>query len=170
MLAIVVTLGSYLAGLQWLISPPDPWQPNPKIAQSNAQHISAKKRMPAIVKPAPASVASEPVALIEPDAKPPSVERPIFIQTSNNDTTRPTMQRAVQAARPAAKPAHTVRREVSATKTKPIHRKQVERNTSRKLKLMVLRTYERSDGKRFTRLLSLNSVRNTLAFQSDDQW
>jgi len=33
---------------------------------------------------------------------------------------------------------------------------------------MVLRTYERSDGMRFTRLLPLNSARNAMAFQPDD--
>jgi hypothetical protein len=169
MLAIVVTLGGYLAGLHWLISPPDPWQPNPKIAQSSARQFDVKKRMPAIAKPAQANVASELVALTEPDAKSASVETPIFVQTSSNETVRPTIQRAVQAARPVAEAAHIVRREVPATKTKPIHRKRVERNTSRKLELMVLRTYERSDGKRFTRLLSMNSVRNALAFQPEGQ-
>ena len=35
---------------------------------------------------------------------------------------------------------------------------------------MVLRTYERSDGKRFTRLLPLSSARNALAFQPDEPW
>jgi len=39
---------------------------------------------------------------------------------------------------------------------------------------MVLRTYERSDGTRFTRLLPLNSardaLRNAMAFQPDDVW
>jgi len=35
---------------------------------------------------------------------------------------------------------------------------------------MVLRTYERSDGMRFTRLLPLNSARNAMAFQPDDPW
>jgi hypothetical protein len=170
MLAIVVTLGGYLAGLHWLINPPDPWQPNPRIAQSNARQFDAKKRMPATVKPVEANVASELVALTEPDVKSAGVETPISVQTSNNETARPPIQSAVQAARPVAEPAHIVRREVPAMKTKPMHRERVIRNTSRKLELMVLRTYERSDGKRFTRLLSLNSVRNALAFQPDDQW
>jgi hypothetical protein len=35
---------------------------------------------------------------------------------------------------------------------------------------MVLRTYERSDGKRFTRLLPINSARSAMAFQPDDAW
>jgi hypothetical protein len=35
---------------------------------------------------------------------------------------------------------------------------------------MVLRTYERSDGKRFTRLLPLSSARNAMAFQLGDPW
>jgi hypothetical protein len=110
------------------------------------------------------------VALTEPDAKSASIQTPISVQTSDNETARPTIQRAVQAARSVAEAAPIVRREVPATRTKPIHRKRVERNTSRKLELMVLRTYERSDGKRFTRLLSLNSVRNALAFKPEDQW
>jgi hypothetical protein len=63
-----------------------------------------------------------------------------------------------------------MRREVSLQKTRPGNRKRVERNTNRKLELMVLRTYERSDGKRFTRLLPLSSARTALAFQPDGQW
>jgi hypothetical protein len=63
-----------------------------------------------------------------------------------------------------------MRREVPPTKAKPGARKRVERNASRKLELMVLRTYERSDGKRFTRLLPLSGARDALAFQPDDPW
>ena len=43
MLAIVITLGGYFAALNWLISPPDPWQSNAKIPASTAQHVAAKK-------------------------------------------------------------------------------------------------------------------------------
>lgn len=169
MLAIVVTLGGYLAGLHWLISPPDPWQPNPKIAQSNARFFGVKKQMPAIAKPAEANVASELVTLTEP-VKSAGVETAIPVQTSGDETARPSIQSAVQPARPVAEPARIVRREAPAIKTRPIHRKRVERTANRKLELMVLRTYERSDGKRFTRLLSLNSVRNASAFQPGGQW
>jgi hypothetical protein len=170
MLAIVITLGGYLAGLHWLINPPDPWRPNPKIAQSNAQKFGARKRLPAIVKSATADVASELTALTKLDAKLASVQMPTSVQTSENETARPTIQNPMQAARPVAEPAHILRREVLATKTKPINRTPVGRNTSRKLELMVLRTYERSEGRRFTRLRSLNSVRNASAFQPDHQW
>src|SRR5947209_16696536 len=52
MVAIVVTLGGYFAGLHWLVSPPDPWQANPKVSQSHA--TPAKKRV-AAVKPQPAA-------------------------------------------------------------------------------------------------------------------
>jgi hypothetical protein len=51
MLAIVVTLGAYLAGLHWLVSPPDPWQPNAGISRSTAQQFAVRKRA-LLVKPA----------------------------------------------------------------------------------------------------------------------
>jgi hypothetical protein len=52
MVAIVMTWGGYLAGLHWLVSPPDPWQSNPKTAQIAQQTI--KKRLPPVVAPAEA--------------------------------------------------------------------------------------------------------------------
>jgi hypothetical protein len=170
MLAIVMTLGGYFAGLHWLINPPDPWQPNPKIAQSNAQQFGAKKRLPSVAKPAEADDAPKLTASTTPDVKLASVEMPTSVETSKNETARPTLPHLMQGTRPAAQPAHVVHREAPTAKTKSTHRKRVARNSSRKLELMVLRTYERSDGKRFTRLLSLHSARNVLAFQPDDQW
>ena len=65
MVAIVVTLGGYLAGLHWLVSPPDPWQPNPKTAQIAQQ--TAKKRLAPVVTPAETSAI--PVTSTEPDTK-----------------------------------------------------------------------------------------------------
>jgi hypothetical protein len=168
MVAIVVTLGGYLAGLHWLVSPPDPWQSNPKTAQ--IAHHSARKRLPVVVTPVEASATPEVTTSTKPDIKLASVETSASVPTSEPGTVRPIEQNALKAVRPVAEPAHIVRREVAPTKTKPINRKRVERNASRKLELMVLRTYERSDGKRFTRLLSLNSARNALAFQPDDRW
>jgi hypothetical protein len=166
MLAIVITLGGYLAGLHWLVSPPDPWQPNPKAAQIAQQ--TARKRVP-VVAPAEASV---PVtAPAEPDTKLASVETSetsASVQASEPETvTKPI---SMEATRPAAEPARIVHRDVPPAKIRPGVRTRVERNTSRKLELMVLRTYERSDGKRFTRLLPINSARNALAFQPDDAW
>jgi hypothetical protein len=54
MLAIVITLGSYFAALNWLIQPPDPWQSSAKITTGAAQHVAARKRPP-VVKPAEAT-------------------------------------------------------------------------------------------------------------------
>lgn len=166
MVAIVVTLGGYLAGLHWLVSPPDPWQSNPKAAQLAQQ--AARKRLPAVVTPADASATA--AASMEPDIKLASVGTSESVQTSQPEMVRRTAPNRVETMRPAAEPAHIMRREVPPQKTRPGNRKRVERNASRKLQLMVLRTYERSDGKRFTRLLSLSSARNSLAFQSDGQW
>jgi hypothetical protein len=53
-LAIVVTLGAYLAGLHWLVSPPDPWRPNARIPASTAQQFAVRKRAP-LVKPTKAA-------------------------------------------------------------------------------------------------------------------
>jgi hypothetical protein len=176
MLAIVVTLGGYFAGLHWLISPPDPWQASAKNPAGTAQSFSARKRPP-VVKPAEAAIES--IVPAEPETRLANVETPT-VETGENDAPRPVepvvqAQRAAEvirqpdAARPVVEPAHAARRP-SATKTRPPSRKQVERNSGRKLELMVLRTYERSDGKRFTRLLPLKSARNAMAFQPDDQW
>lgn len=185
MLAIVITLGGYYAALNWLIRPPDPWQSNARISASSAQNLAARKR-PAVVKPAE-SAGSESAAPAQP------VETPPTVAASERETTRPVEPAIVQAhvssettrqvepaiaqahasmntARATVETAHVARRDVSATKTRPGHRKRVERNTRRKLELMVLRTYERSDGKRFTRLLPLSSARNAMAFQLDDPW
>jgi hypothetical protein len=174
MLAIVITLGGYFAALNWLIRPPDPWQSTAKMPASTAQHFSARKRPP-VVKPAEA-VNTEPTTLAEPDMGLASVEVSAPLTASETEPTRPVeptimqVRLPVEAARPVAETAHVTRRDVPATKARPVNRKRVERNTSRKLELMVLRTYERSDGKRFTRLLPLNSARNAMAFQPDDSW
>jgi hypothetical protein len=178
MLAIVITLGGYFAALNWLIRPPDPWQSSARIPATTAQQLAARKRPP-VVKPAePAS--SDSTVPAEPDARLASVEASAPLASSENETTRPIEPTIVQAQQPvettraAVETAHVARHDVSATKTRPGNRKRVERNTSRKLELMVLRTYERSDGTRFTRLLPLNNsrndLRNALAFQRDDPW
>jgi hypothetical protein len=182
MLAIVVTLGGYFAGLHWLISPPDPWRPDVRIPASTTQQIASKKRPP-VVKPAETAAVSGSAALTEPNTRLANVEASISAATSSeNETPRPIERTVVQAPRPAevppqlnatrpvVEPVHAVRREVSATKPRSANRRRVERSTGRKLELMVLRTYERSDVKRFTRLLPLSGTRNAMAFQPDDQW
>jgi hypothetical protein len=180
MLAIVITLGGYLAGLHWLVSPPDPWQPSAKSAQM--AQPAARKRLP-VVAPAEASVPPEATAATEPDTKTASVasvetsvasvgtsEAFASIQTSEPKAVPRTVPIRAEAIRPAAEPAHVVHRDDAPAKARPSVRKRPERNTGRRLELMVLRTYERSDGKRFTRLLPINSARSAMAFQPDDAW
>lgn len=178
MLAIVITLGGYFAALNWLIRPPDPWQSSAKVTTGAAQHLTARKRPPA-VKPAEAAD-FEFATPAEPDMRMASVETSAPVAVSEavreNEPARPVEPTSVQAhlpaetTRAAVETPHVARRDVSATKTRPGNRKRVERNTSRKLELMVLRTYERSDGTRFTRLLPMSSARNAMAFQLDDPW
>jgi septal ring-binding cell division protein DamX len=130
MVAIVMTLGGYLAGLHWLVSPPDPWQSNPKTAQIAQQTI--KKRLPPVVAPAePNATAEVTTASREPDTKLASVETSTSVQTREPETVRPIQQNAVEATtQPVAAPAHIVRREMPPTKTKPVNRKRVERDTN----------------------------------------
>ena len=174
MFAIVITLGGYFAALNWLVRPPDPWQSSAKITTGTAQHVAARKRPP-VVKPAEAAD-SQPTVPAEPDTRLANVEPPAAIAALENETT-PSIgpgvapaHRPPETTRAVVETAHVARHDVSATKTRPGNRKRVERNTSRKLELMVLRTYERSDGKRFTRLLPLSSARNAMAFQLGDPW
>jgi hypothetical protein len=174
MFAIVITLGGYFAALNWLVRPPDPWQSGAKITTGTAQHVAARKRPPA-VEPAEAAE-SQPGVPAEPDTRLASVEPPAAVaalehetRLSNGPTVAP-VHRPAETTRAVVETAHVARREISATKTRPGNRKRVERSASRKLELMVLRTYERSDGKRFTRLLPMSSARNAMAFQLDDPW
>jgi hypothetical protein len=174
MFAIVITLGGYFAALNWLVRPPDPWQSSAKITTGTAQHVAARKRPPA-VQPAEAAE-SQPAVPAEPDTRVASVEPPAAVaalehemRPSNVPTVAP-VHRPAGTTRAVVETAHVARREISAAKTRPGNRKRVERSASRKLELMVLRTYERSDGKRFTRLLPMSSARNAMAFQLDEPW
>jgi hypothetical protein len=166
MIAIVVTLGGYLAALQWLVTPPDPWQSNPKAAQLAPQ--IARKRLPPVV--APAQAHSTPATLAEPHITFASIETSASVQGAAPETVLPAEPHGTARARPAVEPAHVIRRQASTPKARSGIRNRIEKNTSRKLELMVLRTYERSDGRRFTRLLPLSGARTLLAFQPDDRW
>jgi hypothetical protein len=148
------------------VSPPDPWQSNPKTAQLLQQTL--RKRLPPVATPAQARAALAPSA--EPDMRLARVETSESVQAGESETVPPAEPNNVRTTRPTLEPARVVRREVSPPKIRPSKRNRVEKNTNRKLELMVLRTYERSDGKRFTRLLPLSAVRNAMAFQPDEQW
>jgi len=180
MLAIVVTLGGYFAGLHWLVSPPDPWQANPKMAQSHA--TPAKKRV-AAVKPVEPAEAEAPVASTQTKApetalavEAPAAVEPAMLPAADkrieNAMARQTERPAAAPARPAqsARTAHTAHSDASKTRT-PVHKRvALARNSERRLEMMVLRTYERPDGTRFTRLLPMSSARSAMALQLDDDW
>jgi hypothetical protein len=177
MLAIVVTLGGYFAGLHWLISPPDPWQANARMQTTGSAHPAAKKRTP--VKPVEAAASIEPAAPKEPDVKIAAVETPAPVAVTASEPASPV--EAMVAPRPLPQPASPPRAEEKPSaraeaarpeprresKPKPLHRKLAERSQGRKLQLMVLRTYERADGTRFSRLLSLHEARSAMAFQPE---
>lgn len=177
MLAIVVTLGGYFAGLHWLISPPDPWQANARMQTSSA-HPAVKRKAPP--KPVEAAVV-EPAAPKEAEVKvtTAAAAMPSAVGMTASEPASP-VESAI-APRPAPQPAAPLRAEekLSAraeatrpeprreTRPKPVHRKLAERSSGRKLQLMVLRTYERSDGTRFSRLLPLSEARSVMAFQPE---
>jgi hypothetical protein len=166
MVAIVVALGGYLAALHWLVSPPDPWQSNPKAAQLLQK--TPRKSLPPTMMPAEASAPRAVSA--EPAIRFARVETSASVQAGEPKMMRPAEPDGVRTTRPTLEPARLARREISPPKIRPSRRNRVEKDTKRKLEMMVLRTYERSDGKRFTRLLPLSAVRNAMAFQPDDQW
>ena len=97
MLAIVITLGVYLAGLHWLVNPPDPWQSGPKIPTRTAQQSAAKKRLPPIVKPAEAGESLELATPAEPDTKSASIETSVPVETRESETAQPTKQSMAEA-------------------------------------------------------------------------
>jgi hypothetical protein len=187
MLAIVVTLGGYFAGLHWLISPPDPWQANARMQTTGSAHpVAARKRAPA-VKPAETIGIAADVAK-EPDARMSTAETAVAAATTVSEMTSPAEPVAVPhpslqtAAQPAAAPSTAARRteqksparEVAArpaprqeTKPKAVHRRVAERSSGRGLQLMLLRTYQRPDGTRFSRLLPWSEARSVMAFQSE---
>jgi hypothetical protein len=179
MLAIVVTLGGYFAGLHWLISPPDPWQASARTQTSGAHVVAARKRAP----PKPAEIAAgvEHDTLKYPEIKLATTEAPAAppaIAAATSGTTSPAEPAVLspppkQSAPSRAEEKPPARTEAARpeprreTKPRPVHRKLADRSSGRKLQLMVLRTYERADGTRFSRLLSVSEARSAMAFQSE---
>ena len=176
MIAIVVTLGGYFAGLHWLISPPDPWQASARTQTGGAHVVAARKRAP----PKPAEIAGgvEHDTLKYPEIRLATTEAPPAIAATTSGTASPAEPAVLspppkQSAPSRAEekpPARTeaVRPEPRReTKPKPVHRKLADGSSGRKLQLMVLRTYERPDGTRFSRLLSVSEARSAMAFQSE---
>jgi hypothetical protein len=175
-------LGGYFAGLHWLVSPPDPWQANPKVSQSHA--TPAKKRVAAVKPVESAAEAETPVSATEtkaPETTTLAMETPAPVEAAplpignkqiENAMARQTERPAVAPARAAeaAPTAHSARREMPRIKPAVHKRVAVARNSERRLEMMVLRTYERPDGTRFSRLLPMSSARNAMALQLDNGW
>jgi hypothetical protein len=176
MLAIVVTLGGYFAGLHWLISPPDPWQASARTQTSSAHAVAARKRAPP--KPVEIAASIEHDTLKDPEIKLATTEAPPAVPVAASATASPVEPAVLspsskQSAPPRAEEKPPARTEAARpeprreTKPKPAHRKLADRSSGRKLQLMVLRTYERDDGTRFSRLLPLSEARSAMAFQSE---
>jgi hypothetical protein len=190
MVAIVVTLGGYFAGLHWLISPPDPWQANARMQTTGSAHpVAARKRAPAVRPAETISIAAD--IAKEPDARISTAETQVAAATTGSEMTSPAepatvphpslQPAAAPSTQPAAIPSTVARRaEQKAparesarpaprqeTKPKAIHRRLAERSSGRSLQLMVLRTYQRPDGTRFSRLLPWSEARSVMAFQSE---
>src|SRR3954449_8411788 len=87
MLAIVVTLGGYFAGLHWLISPPDPWQANASMQTTGSAHPAAKKRSPAKAMETAAII--EPSTAAEPDIKAATAEKPVVVAKTATEPASP---------------------------------------------------------------------------------
>jgi hypothetical protein len=171
MVAIVVTLGGYLAGLHWLVTPPGPWQPDPNVAQI-AQHVT-KKRLASPIAPAEAAAIPPVAASVVSDIKVASVETAPSVPINEQKPVSAIATSSLEKSRPTIEPAHMVsikRRFISVPHPHPAQRKLVARKPGRTLELMVLRTYQRSDGKRFTRLLPWTGVRSALALAPDTGW
>jgi hypothetical protein len=163
MVAIVVTLGGYLIGLHWLVSPPDPWRSGAKITQLVQ---TAKKRTTPVIahaEPAPMAAAAAPAEM-----KPASAE--IATRPHVDEPVRPIKTAALEVNRASLEPARVKSRDMSVRNARPANRRLVSMHSSRKLQLMVLRTYQRSDGTRFTRLLPWTGVRSALAFAPSADW
>jgi hypothetical protein len=164
MLTIVVMLGGYLVGLQWLVSPPDPWKPNPQVQQSVAKKPPAAKSPEAsqafALTKAEAPDGNEAIAETRP------VESSEREPARQPDQTAPPDQAVVQTVAHTPEPP-SIQHPTPAI-SKPVIRKRAEKKQHARLKLMVLRTYERSDGTRFSRLLPLSSAR--LASYQGSEW
>jgi hypothetical protein len=144
---------------------------------TGSAHPAGKKRAPA--RPVEVAARVEPAAAKEPDVTPPAAEA--TIETPAAVAMNVSAPEPVVAPLPLPQPAPLSRVEerLSAraeatrpeprreTRAKSPHRKLADRSSGRKLQLMVLRTYQGPDGRRFSRLLSLREARNAMAFQSD---
>jgi hypothetical protein len=172
MLAIVLMLSGYFAGLQWLITPADPWQPNPKLSQSTVQQAGKKRSRPTTqILPQTAQAITSPMesrmsSLISNAVASEELSKPLPVSTNELAHMQITDPPLVEAARSAGTP--DIAPNALTPKAKSRKHKRPSR-TTRKPVVMVLRTYERSDGQRFTRLLPI-STRNAYAFQPSNAW
>ena len=189
MVAIVVTLGGYMVGLHWLLTPPDPFMPDPRsqrLATSHVKHETGKPKI-RLTAVAPAAAAAEsPPAPPSPslasandstasaEAKP-SPEDPPAAESARSEkhelspppanTTPPTSTAALTPPAAGNVPRAEAQRLGEAPSASRPGRNQENRAPARKrlaegrqLQVMILRTYQSADGRRFTRLIPLREA------------
>ena len=162
MVVVVVMLGGYLTGLHWLVSPPDVWQPH-----SQAQLVVKKRPH---VPPVPSGPAYQPVTVaapavaVEAPAEPPAAVQQAAVLPVVAEKEKPAAVVQLAKLTPSSEPANSER----ATPTpRSALRNRAEKKPARRPVLMVLRTYERSDGTRFSRLLPMGVARQA-SYQAAD--
>jgi len=188
MVAIVVTLGGYMVGLHWLLTPPDPFMPDPRsqhLATSHVKHETGKPKIRlTAVAPAAAAAESPPVppspsiasandTTASAEANPSPADPPASEGArSEKDelspppvSTAPTSTAALTPPAAGSVPRAEAQRLGEAPSASHPGRNQENRAPARKrlaegrqLQLMILRTYQSADGRRFTRLIPLREA------------
>jgi hypothetical protein len=162
MLVIVVMLGGYLTGLHWLVSPPGVWQAQPQLPAKKRAHTPTVQAGPAyqtVTVMAPAKVVEAPAAA-------PAIAQQASPLPETEEKERPSAPVVLARLTPASEPANVQR--AAASIARPAMRIRVGKKPARRPILMVLRTYERSDGTRFSRLLPMGVARQ--ASNQGDDW
>lgn len=198
MIAIVVTLGGYMIGLHWLLTPPDPFMPDPRSRQLVTSHVKheAGKPRSRLAAMAPIAVAGETPASSVPasttkvsaqdstastkvdqrPADPPSSARSANTPTQlgSSPTVTPPVPHAaattvVDASGNAPQAQHLAQASYSSQRSSNQDKKAAVRKglaEGRQLQVMILRTYQSADGRRFTRLIPLREAeRNRITRQ-----
>jgi hypothetical protein len=185
MIAIVVTLGGYMVGLHWLLTPPDPFMPDsraPRLAASHVKHEPSKQKSPLAAvaaetptSPVPASpsTASAGSSAGGAEAEPPTAGRPAAESARSENEQRlpspaatspttaaltPAAGNASPADRHLAEASSSSQRGSNQEKKAPARKRVAE---GRQLQVMILRTYQSADGRRFTRLIPLREAERT---------
>lgn len=153
MLVIVVMLGGYLTGLHWLVSPPDVWQPQPQLTAKKRAHAPTVLAGPAYE----AAIVTVPAKVVEAPAAAPAIAQQATPLPETVEKEKPSAPVLLARLTTASEPANVERTAPSIAR--PAMRVRVGKKPAHRPILMVLRTYERSDGTRFSRLLPVGVAR-----------